>query len=527
MFLLTKLFRARDSLNEKRSRWDDVEKPFLDHLEDLRIMFTKIVLTLAVSVVVCFIFHRQLMEIVRYPIRLAGLEEVDGNKLPDEKIKRSDWAAVKSMAFAAGRLAEADRAAFLERVPEELSDAVRATELFRAALALPRGQRESFIEAALPEGGSREIALFLVKNNPDSRLDEGGQLLRMTALGPAESFTLSLKLSFYAAIIITFPLLLWYIAEFILPGLTDRERRVLYPSVAIGFGLFLGGVCFAYFGVLPRALRFFHEYSLALGVLDDWRIGYFVSFVVQFSLVFGICFELPVVVMALVKLGILGYASMSRSRSYAVLTIFVTAAILTPTGDALTLSLLAVPMCILYEICIWMAWGIERKERKKAEQEEREWQESRLRPAVAGVPAGAVSVNPPPETDIDGVEHETPPYALGDREYDHGGEGPEYDTGEIDADQDDGDEDAEPITGAEDDLPPHWGHTADPYAPDYDPDPVDPWANRAQEEDDSTEAPDQDAPPAPEDEKADGGAADEESPDSDASDDETRPPQAN
>jgi len=170
--------------------------------------------------------------------------------------------------------------------------------------------------------------------------------------------------------------LLLFILQFILPGLHGNERRVLWPAMAVGFGLFLTGVVFAYQFVLPRALLFFYDWSSGLGVSNDWRIGEYITFATQFTLLFGLSFELPVVVMVLVKLGLLTYETMAKTRTYAVVAIYITAAIITPTPDIMTLNLMALPMLLLYEICIWLAWF----DRKKArEQEAREEAELRLR----------------------------------------------------------------------------------------------------------------------------------------------------
>jgi sec-independent protein translocase protein TatC len=187
-----------------------------------------------------------------------------------------------------------------------------------------------------------------------------------------------MKLAFFAGIIVAFPLLLLFILQFVLPGLHQHEKKVMWPALAIGFGLFLAGVGFAYFFVLPRALVFFHEWSLKLGVSNDWRIGEYITFATQFTLLFGLSFELPVVVMVLVKIGLLGYEAMSRTRAYAILAIVVVAAIITPTPDAFTLCLMAAPMILLYEGCIWLAWLDARKQRRAEEAEERKRMERLL-----------------------------------------------------------------------------------------------------------------------------------------------------
>jgi hypothetical protein len=90
----------------------------------------------------------------------------------------------------------------------------------------------------------------------------------------------------------------------------------------------------------------------------------YVKFICQFVLIFGMCFELPVVVMALVKLDVLNYKVMKTSRTWAAIIIAALAAVITPTADALTMGLLAVPMYLLYEICIWLAWWLEKRDRQ-------------------------------------------------------------------------------------------------------------------------------------------------------------------
>jgi len=136
--------------------------------------------------------------------------------------------------------------------------------------------------------------------------------------------------------------------------------------------------------VLPKALDFFYTYSGGLDVENEWRIGDYITFTTQFTLIFGLAFELPVVVMTLVKIGLLSYQTMSNTRAYAVLTIFVVGAIITPTGDALTLSLLAAPMCILYEMCIWLAYFHSKREAEREAQEEAELAAYRERRAEEG-----------------------------------------------------------------------------------------------------------------------------------------------
>jgi sec-independent protein translocase protein TatC len=178
----------------------------------------------------------------------------------------------------------------------------------------------------------------------------------LQSLGVADSFTISLELSLYGGMILAFPLILLFLAEFVLPALNAAEKRILYPVALVGFGLFLTGVAFCYFVVLPQTLEFFFKDAQSMHWQPTWTVREYYSFTTQFVIGFGLAFELPLVVLVLVKLGIVDYALLKRTRAYAVVVIFFVAAIITPTTDMVTLLLMAGPMYLLYEICILISW---------------------------------------------------------------------------------------------------------------------------------------------------------------------------
>ena len=369
MNLLRKVIDLREKAHP------DHEKPFLEHLEDLRVMITRMVITLLVSMIVCFTFQKQLMEVLRQPVEEVWISRLEAKlpKKPEEAPKPLDvaqWEQAKQVEHAASSLAPSEREVFFRSLEDaDLAFHARAAGLLRAALALPEDARPKFLAALDVPDDLRSQVTALLKTSPSPELDSRGNLKLMSALKPTETFMLSMKLSFFAGIILSFPLLLMFLLQFVLPGLHAHERKVMWPAMAVGFGLFLGGVLFSYYMVLPRALGFFYEWSGSLGVSNDWRIGEYISFATQFTLLFGLSFETPVIVMVLVKLGLLTYETMSRTRSYAIVAIFVAAAILTPTPDVFTLTLMALPMIVLYEICIWLAW-LDRRKNRQAEEEE-------------------------------------------------------------------------------------------------------------------------------------------------------------
>jgi sec-independent protein translocase protein TatC len=369
MYLLKKVIQLREHSHPEH------EKPFLEHLEDLRTMITRVVLTLVIAMIACFAFNKKIMEFFRHPVDQVLITQLKST-LPDDaprKLSPEIWGETRKVEHAAMNLTPEQRELFYDSLGKpEIAFHAKSVSLLRAAMALAEDKREAFVNS-LPENDEfkRQVkALLRTKPNTDS--DAQGNLKMMSALKPTEGFMLSMKLSFVAGIVVSFPLLLLFILQFVLPGMHSHEKKVLWPAMTVGFGLFIMGTAFAYFLVLPKTLLFFYQWSGDMGISNDWRIGEYISFATQFTLLFGASFELPVVVMVFVKLGLLGYETMSKTRSYAIVAIFVAAAVLTPTPDILTMCLMAAPMIILYEICIWLAYFDRKKNRIKEEQEARE-----------------------------------------------------------------------------------------------------------------------------------------------------------
>ena len=381
----------------------DHEKPFIEHLEDLRTMIFRIVVTLIVSMILCFGFNNRIMAFFRRPVDQVMLAQTKST-LPEKSpwiFTAESWEKARQVERSAANLTPEQRKVFYNSLNEtndekyrNLAAEAEAISLYRAALTFPEGKREAFVNALDASGDTKSEVKELLKSKPNVETGVQGNLRMMSALKPTEGFMLSMKLAFVSGIVLSFPLLLMYILQFVLPGLHSHEKRVLWPAMGVGFGLFLGGSIFAYFMVLPRTLLFFYQWSGDMGISNDWRIGEYISFATQFTLLFGVAFELPVVVMVLVKLGLLGYETMAKTRSYAIVAIFIAAAVLTPTPDIPTQCIMAAPMLVLYEICIWLAWFDRRKKRRLEEEEARKraldpWPPESESPAPA---------NPEPET---------------------------------------------------------------------------------------------------------------------------------
>jgi len=374
MYLLKKVFELREKTHQSH------EKPFLEHLEDLRVMITRVVITLIISMIISFMFRGELMDVLRAPaenVLLTKQQETmpDVSKHPDIKVPTVElWNKAKEVEQILAGLDEPQQRIFYINLEDKsLEFHAKSVALLRAAKALPEEKRKSFVKSLGLDLPMLNQLLALIESDPDVEPNAGSDIRMMSALKPTETFMISMKLAFFAGIVLAFPLLLLFILQFVLPGLEAKERKLLWPAMAVGFGLFLSGVLFAYFFVLPRALLFFYEWSGDLGVSNEWRIGEYISFATNFTLLFGLSFELPVVVMVLVKLGILSYETMSKTRTYAIVAIYIAAAIITPTPDIMTLNLMALPMYFLYELCIWLAWFDRKKTREKEAEDEEEY----------------------------------------------------------------------------------------------------------------------------------------------------------
>ncbi|MEO7935430.1 MAG: twin-arginine translocase subunit TatC [Dokdonella sp.] len=175
----------------------------------------------------------------------------------------------------------------------------------------------------------------------------------MIATDVASPFFAPLKLAFFVALFLAMPFILYQFWAFVSPGLYRHERRLAIPLLASSVLLFYIGCAFAYFLVLPAIFTFMTSVAPAgVAVMPD--ISRFLDFVLVLFLAFGFCFEVPVALVILVAIGITTPEQLTKGRPYAIVGAFVIAAVLTPP-DVISQLLLAIPMCLLYEVGIFAA----------------------------------------------------------------------------------------------------------------------------------------------------------------------------
>jgi sec-independent protein translocase protein TatC len=176
---------------------------------------------------------------------------------------------------------------------------------------------------------------------------------KMIATGVIDPFLVPMKVTLLLAFMLSLPWTFYQAWAFIAPGLYAHEKKLVMPLVISSSALFAGGVAFCYFFVFGRVFKFIYTFAPeSIAVAPD--IGNYLDFVITMCLAFGVCFEVPVVQVVLVRMGIVSLDKMKGIRPYMIVGAFIIAAVVTPP-DIVSQLALAVPMCLLYEAGLWLA----------------------------------------------------------------------------------------------------------------------------------------------------------------------------
>lgn len=250
--------------------------------------------------------------------------------------------------------------AFSDLTPEDKQTLIEHLEALRKALII---SVVAIIVAAILSFSYNEQILQLIIS-PLSNLNEN-----LVVTGVTEAFFVKLKLAFLSGFVIAFPIVVWSIWGFFKPALYPRERKYVYVLIPISTLLFAGGALFSYFGILPLVLRFF--IFMAGDTLETmFKVDQYVSFVMAFTIPFGLVFELPVVIYFLTIIGVIRYELLAKNRKYALLIIVILAAALTPGPDPISQMLMAGPVYLLFEISIWISkWAGKKRRAREKEQD--------------------------------------------------------------------------------------------------------------------------------------------------------------
>jgi len=225
--------------------------------------------------------------------------------------------------------------------------------------ALPAGDAPNAVFRVGTSAIGKEQVLTLTPDPAAKPPETSG--IRLHNFSPTEGFLVAFHVAIYAALAVSSPFWIFFMGGFILPALNLKERSVIFSWLGWSGFLFIAGVLSTYFILLPVALRASVQYSELLGFSSqDWRADEYINFVCKFIFGMGLGFQFPLIVLFLVKIGVLTHAHLKKYRRHvAVLSLVLGAALTTP--EVVTQVAMAVPLYLLYEACIWIAWYWERK----------------------------------------------------------------------------------------------------------------------------------------------------------------------
>ena len=313
-------------------------KTFWAHLDDLRKALIRSAIAVCIALTFCIFISDKLMVILAYPLHQMEMFE---------KPK-------PSVSFQIGET--------------KLGPYIVSPEQFKAYPTTPDSPAGLpphvlfHVGSAVIDG--KTVATLELDTTPPPAND--ATRVKLHNFSPTEGFFVAFHVSIYGALIISCPFWVYFMGSFVFPALNFNEKKVVLLWLGWGTALFLTGVLLTYFLLLPVALRASVEYSHLMGFeAYDWRADEYVSFVSRFLLGMGLGFQFPVIVLLLVKLGVLTHHQLAQYRRHVVVLSLIMGAFLT-TPEVITQISMAVPLYILYECSIWIAWYWDWKKRKAA-----------------------------------------------------------------------------------------------------------------------------------------------------------------
>jgi sec-independent protein translocase protein TatC len=321
----------KDLFEEEQSM---VAMSFGEHIEELRRHLILALLGLAVGVIIAFVPYLDLGK--RVLQTMEGPAQASLDKFYRERAHERAEKANANKEFGDLTAFHVDAADF--------ADAFRT---LAPDIKLPT--RESL--------KGKTVTLRMAQNRAQQILDVAQNIeskAALVSLAPLETFMIYFMVCIATGLVVTSPWVFYQLWAFVAAGLYRHERHYVHRFLPFSIGLFLAGVFLCFFIVLPVTLNFLLEFNVWLGIEPTLRISEWISFATILPLVFGACFQTPLVMLFLERIGIFTADDFRAKRRIAILIMVIVAAVITPTQDPFSLMLLAVPMILLYELGIFM-----------------------------------------------------------------------------------------------------------------------------------------------------------------------------
>ncbi len=285
-------------------RYDDDEMPFLEHLEEFRKTVFRVIIALVLGMLICLPFADHLIAILRAPAE-----------------------------------------PYIEKTAEEV--------LNDASVHL-RIQANSLSEKALmtDDDGERYYEVKAEIGLPTKTKKVKSGVIRLQFSEPAAAIKMWLTVTFFGGILLSLPFLVFFIGMFVMPGVREVERKLMTRVSFFSGGLFIAGIAMGYKVTLPLALGLMLKIGGQLGGESIWFYNKYIAFALQLLLGFGLAFQLPVVILILGKMGLVNSTQLREKRRHVIVGLLILSMALTPP-DVMTQLLMAAPLILLYEFCIW------------------------------------------------------------------------------------------------------------------------------------------------------------------------------
>ena len=311
------------------------EMHFLEHLEELRWVILKSVVAFLVGCIGVAIFMQDSVKLLQMPL-IKAVEDFGEIGIDLQSIGLEQYTKpLENQEIGLGELRNA-----------------RETDLTSWGISDPHHQTRIITHFA--NGSNRNLLQVIRSYSP---------------------IFIAMKICFLGGIGLSLPMILYFVGSFVVPGLTPQEKKVFFPGCIAATFLFLAGASMTYFFILPLSLAFTIEFSFNVLGLDVYRpeAGNYYSTVIWMTFAVGIAFQFPLVLILLIRIGILSVGKLRASRRLVLVILIVSAALITPGGDPVSLCILTIPLYILYEFAILLGSFIERS---KAMREWQDWDEN-------------------------------------------------------------------------------------------------------------------------------------------------------
>jgi sec-independent protein translocase protein TatC len=345
--------------------FDDSTMTFGEHLEVLRFHLIRAIIGLSICVIFSLIFGEQLVRIIRQPIDAALRRANVTHRFEIQDIPQgysfwqSAWNGVKNQ-FWPPALGEREkqelkkRESLTESEKRDVTLEITAVELLTALHKISPGAFPEPTEATKdlpPLQLPVRAEIFGEIRHAVDKIDQP------VTLNVQEAFMTYVKVSFISGLVISSPWIFYQVWLFVAAGLYPHERKYVHTYLPLSVGLFLGGVFFCFFAVLPVVLDFLLGFNSRMELKAEIRISEWLSFAVMLPLMFGISFQLPLVMLFLTKINVFKVDHYKAQWKIAVLAIAIISMVLTPTPDPATMLLMMIPLLLLYglgiALCQW------------------------------------------------------------------------------------------------------------------------------------------------------------------------------